>query len=1397
MRSEKEPAGLSKKEFQAKLANSYADIAEEKQKVNDVSRPTGGVIEIKTAEGVAKVAEYEQITQLKYRKLKERYNERNGLVEGIAEYIETKLEKLGETDKEAARTTIWKSLINEDVSEAMEDVVKEHGDGWFGGIGKPKAKELFLNNAEDAVSGSSLGRLTKLIDNAISIAKNPSVTLAPVGEAVAMSIGDNHDRYPHLKDAMLDSLQKKLEIKFQELGIGKSAEQLNHLKESIIDSLGDERLDKLLGDMAKKNSWLGADAKDIKEAKKQLMDNDRFLEGIVSNAVSNGIKREERIEAGKETREVDLSSPDNTFLKTALFGMMLTASAIQGYNYLSQQAPSSRALASSPRALASSPDGSKPLAIAPPPDSSTAVSLANQGTSSDLGTSVAPGHGAMTTSTHAAALRAVDAASATGMALRPAEPSIPLVMSPLSGTGAMVLGTQSQSPAVNKTTVTLANTDRATLGTSPAPGPDSLVTAAHAADLRATDELGSVSVDAVAPISHTALPQSPAVNKTTVTLANTDRATLGTSPAPGPDSLVTSAHATDLRAGSSTNVTDMTLANQGTAPNLGTSPAPGPDSLVTSAQAADLRAGSGTNVTDISLANTDGIAHGTSPAPGPDSLVTSAHATDLRAGSGTNVTDIALANTDGIARGTSPAPGPDSLVTSAHATDLRAGSSTNATDISLANADGLAPRISPIPGSDSLVTSARATDLRAANTLDSVRVDTVAPISHATTLSSKSPTAAALDSVSIDATPGSQQRSTAPLASINVTDRTANPASQIAPLDAIQVSSSAPTVQAPKATVSKKLRKPILSPYDTFAAHNQTTGITTRSYDNQIKKLNELKADLGRLAKDSPDFIKTQFAVTKAENFLRKGRETGGDYKEHQLAVLDEKAARSKSTKEDKQRAAEYRIALANSRIDTLDSSLNSLADEMKSSSTNKTKILAAYKSAAASALKQEEQKAKGIEDLVATTKVKISEQRTAANHELIAHLKNAATTLDESSFNVFEETRKKLSKEAHTHQPSRKEKTTTLTPQEPSPYETWLCKKAEEQYELENKSKGKKFDELSEEELHKYNKQYIYANSSRKIKEYDESLSTGKVEGLSDGRGGKTFELTGGAKIKFTVGIPGGLLTPEVEGNLNAVVRVQRKRENGTLSEISDMIEFKDGKIVGFHLNTEEDPTGPTTSQLDVNAVEKLAKKLEKEAVAKSAAVAANTQSPAPTIASQQADSTVSRPPAAVDARTQPPAPTIVSQQADSTVSRPPAAVDARTQPPAPTVSTGTQSPASTVTSQQDVFVSGLVGSSSTGATSVANVTAKTHPSATVIQQSPNALVSTLVPGNADSSHTHSSTIQQQSIAHDKPTSTFNLATTLVTDVRTADGPPFRSPQTPATKVTTGKVGTIVTNER
>ena len=182
---------------------------------------------------------------------------------------------------------------------------------------------------------------------------------------------------------------------------------------------------------------------------------------------------------------------------------------------------------------------------------------------------------------------------------------------------------------------------------------------------------------------------------------------------------------------------------------------------------------------------------------------------------------------------------------------------------------------------------------------------------------------------------------------------------------------------------------------------------------------------------------------------------------------------------------------------------------------------------------------------------------------------------MDESNFIAFEEKRKKLSKEAHIHQPSRKEKTTALTPQEPSPYETWLYKKAEEQYELENKSNRKRFDELSEEEQHKYNKQYIYANSSKKIKEYDESLSTGKVDGYSDGRGGKTFELTGGAKITFKVGIPGGLLTPKVEGNLNAVVRVQRKRKNGTLSEISDMIEFKDGKIVGFHLNTEEDTAG------------------------------------------------------------------------------------------------------------------------------------------------------------------------------------------------------------------------------
>ena len=1015
MTSEKESVELSKEEFQKALASSYADIAKETKKVNDLSNPTGGRIQIDTDEGLKDVAEYEQITLLKYKNLKEWYNEREGLTEGIAEFIETKLEDLDEPTKQTTRATILDSLTKGDIPEAMDDVLGEHAAArFFGGIKKSGAKKLFLDNAEDAVSGSNLGRLTKLIDNAISTAKDPSVTLAPVDEVVAMSIGDNHDSYPHLKDAMLDSLKKKLGAEFKKLETGKSAEQLNHLKDSIIDSLNDGELDKLLGYMAKKNAWFGADAKDIKEAQKQLMDNDRFLEGIVSKAVSDGREREreDRIAAGEETRDVDLSSPDNTFLKTALFGMMLTASAIQGYNYISQHAPS-------PRAPAPYPDDSKPLAIGSS-NSSTTVSLANQGTSSDLRNSVAPGPGAMVTSAHADALRAVDASNATGMALT--EPSIPLGMSPLPGTGTMVRATPLQSPAVTDTTVALTN---AAIGTSlpmsPIPASGTMV--------RAT------------PL------QSPDVTDTTV--ASPDAAigtSLPMSPIPASGTMV---RATPLR---SPDVTDTTVASPNAAigTSLPMSPAPGPGAvalanqrsapgsgvMVTSSDSnffGDLRtfaqafvqnpneirgatkeqkamvltylqrlaADGQAQTTHADRNNTESQALVKTSQIGKQnqqiisgfsklstqflqnlsvadqqqfipvfrdlgSTLTNLSKTgnlfQLLGGAANNTTQLMIADpstashnvsvislaTQESERGISAIPGPDAMVPY-NATALRAGAGVNVTDISLANADGLTPRISPIPGSDSLVTSAHATDLRAANTLDSVKVDTVAPISHATTLPPKSPTVT-LDSIRVDTAPGSQQQSpTATHDSVRVSPTATPSASQIAPLDAIQVSSSAPTVQAPKAKASKKLRKPILSPYDTFAAHNETTGWFTRTHEDRLEKLHKLKAELGRLAKDTPDFIKKQFAVTKAENFLRKGRETGGDYKEHQLAVLDEKAARSKSTKEDKQRAAEYRIALANSRIDALDSSLNNLADEMKSSSTNKTKILAAYKSAAAS----------------------------------------------------------------------------------------------------------------------------------------------------------------------------------------------------------------------------------------------------------------------------------------------------------------------------------------------------------------------------------------------------------------------------------------------------------------
>ena len=359
---------------------------------------------------------------------------------------------------------------------------------------------------------------------------------------------------------------------------------------------------------------------------------------------------------------------------------------------------------------------------------------------------------------------------------------------------------------------------------------------------------------------------------------------------------------------------------------------------------------------------------------------------------------------------------------------------------------------------------------------------------------------------------------------------------------------------------------------------------------------------------------------------MRKGKKTGGDYKEHELTVLDAKAAKaakSLSDKEAKQRkAAEHHIMLANSRIIKFQSSLESLADKMKSNA-DKTKTLAAYKSAALNVLEEEKRKAKGIEDYLKANTSKTNpvndniDKQKKASAELIQHLQRAVK-LNEAGFAEFEDKRRILSAmEANQEYElgnsmiqgggslststyrGKNENTTTSTPQDTSPYEIWLYKEAKEQYKRDNAAKGKKFNELSEEEQHKYNKQYVYANRSAKIKEYERSLSpAGKVEGYLDESGGKTFQVTG-ANIKFNVGSDGLLIT-SVEGDiseLNAVVRVRRKKNNGDLSHISDMIEFKDGKIVGLHLNTEEDSTGPTKSQLNVSAIQALAIRLDRGA--------------------------------------------------------------------------------------------------------------------------------------------------------------------------------------------------------
>ena len=489
--------------------------------------------------------------------------------------------------------------------------------------------------------------------------------------------------------------------------------------------------------------------------------------------------------------------------------------------------------------------------------------------------------------------------------------------------------------------------------------------------------------------------------------------------------------------------------------------------------------------------------------------------------------------------------------------------------------------------------------------------------SAATTLVPKSPTGRTLKQTA--ATLAAVVRSPAALDSAIVHPTVASLAGQVNPLYAVQVSNLASTVTTLVAKTPQRRNQPILSPYDTFAAHDQTTEGGTKSYENRIQNLHNLKKDLKGLEKDTSDFAKKQLKITKAENFLRKGKKTGGDYKEHELTVLDAKAAKaakSLSDKEAKQRkAAEHHIMLANSRIIKFQSSLESLADKMKSNA-DKTKTLAAYKSAALNVLEEEKRKAKGIEDYLKANTGKTNpvndniDKQKKASAELIQHLQRAVK-LNEAGFAEFEDKRRILSAMEASQEyelgnsmiqgggslststyRGKNENTTTSTPQDTSPYEIWLYKEAKEQYKRDNAAKGKKFNELSEEEQHKYNKQYVYANRSAKIKEYERSLSpTGKVEGYLDESGGKTFQVTG-ANIKFNVGSDGLLIT-SVEGDiseLNAVVRVRRKKDNGDLSHISDMIEFKDGKIVGLHLNTEEDSTGPTKSQLNVSAIQALA---------------------------------------------------------------------------------------------------------------------------------------------------------------------------------------------------------------
>ncbi len=316
-------------------------------------------------------------------------------------------------------------------------------------------------------------------------------------------------------------------------------------------------------------------------------------------------------------------------------------------------------------------------------------------------------------------------------------------------------------------------------------------------------------------------------------------------------------------------------------------------------------------------------------------------------------------------------------------------------------------------------------------------------------------------------------------------------------LDSITVAGTNPATTAAKAPT--KTRKPLLSPDDTFAAYKIQGG-----FDKKVKELAKLRSELPQLS-DEGARAKKQLEVTKAENMLRKGKETGGQYREH------------------------------------------------------------------------------------------------AAN--------------------------------AGEAVPPKQTKQSTGTPSEPSPYETWLCKQAQEKYDFDNTPKAgsadpkKTFDALSEDEQRKYTKQYVYDNRSAKLGDYHRSLSSaGNIQGTPDGSRGKSFATSEGSKVKFSVNLDGTLKT-EVEGNLNAVVSVKRKDDNGQLTDYCDMIEFKDGKMVGFHLNT--DAPG-TKSQLNVGQLEELKMALDAraptpavpaaEVAAASAAAPASPQSAAAPAASSAA---------------------------------------------------------------------------------------------------------------------------------------------------------------------------------